>query len=512
MNKIIVMIIQVKLKNMKKGAKRIVAALLLCICIAGLPAQKATAQVGVSVSFQTFYDDLSPYGEWVDAPEYGYVWVPSNVGSDFRPYYSRGHWVMTGYGNTWVSDYDWGWAPFHYGRWTYDDYYGWVWIPGSEWAPAWVSWRYNDSYCGWAPLSPGISIGVSFTNYSCPNDWWVFVGPQYLYRPDYYHYWRGPRYNTEIINRTTIINNVYVNHGNNARYNYGPRPDFIQRVTHRPVPQYRIASASRPGAARIGNNTVSMYHPPTVRPMSGARPAPNHLVAAPRPIGRPAAVTNNARPAFHTQLQRGEIRPGNVPAQQGRPQMQQQGRPMPNMNMQQQRGQQMQQQRQQQMQQQREQQMQQQRGQQIQQERQQQMQQHRAQQMQQQRGQQMQQERQQQMQQQRSQQMQMQRQQQMQQQRGQQMQQERQQQMQQQRAQQMQQQRSQQMQMQRQQQMQQQRGQQMQQERQQQMQMQQRQQQMQRPQPQMERPQPQQERPQMEGGHPGGGGEGHGRR
>src|ERR1043165_5421845 len=68
-------------------------------------------------SYQQFYDDLSPYGEWVEDPQYGYVWVP-DAGDDFRPYYSNGYWVNSDYGNTWVSNYDWGWAPFHYGRWT----------------------------------------------------------------------------------------------------------------------------------------------------------------------------------------------------------------------------------------------------------------------------------------------------------------------------------------------------------------------------------------------------------
>ena len=31
------------------------------------------------------------------------------------------------------------------GRWFFDDSYGWVWVPGSEWAPAWVAWRYGDN-------------------------------------------------------------------------------------------------------------------------------------------------------------------------------------------------------------------------------------------------------------------------------------------------------------------------------------------------------------------------------
>src|SRR6266496_1683468 len=41
------------------------------------------------------------------------------------------------------------------------DRYGWVWIPGTVWAPAWVTWTYNDNYVGWAPLPPSIVFGSS---------------------------------------------------------------------------------------------------------------------------------------------------------------------------------------------------------------------------------------------------------------------------------------------------------------------------------------------------------------
>src|SRR5687768_2542773 len=90
-----------------------------------------------NASYQEFYDDLSPYGQWINDPQYGYVWVP-DAGDDFRPYFSNGYWANTDYGNTWVSNYRWGWAPFHYGRWTYSNFYGWTWIPGNVWGPAWV--------------------------------------------------------------------------------------------------------------------------------------------------------------------------------------------------------------------------------------------------------------------------------------------------------------------------------------------------------------------------------------
>jgi hypothetical protein len=91
---------------------------------------KSSAQVSVNVSFQTFYDELSPYGQWIDYPEYGYVWRPDNRYNDFQPYRSGGHWVWSEYDSwLWVSDYEWGWAPFHYGRWIYDSYDGWLWVP-----------------------------------------------------------------------------------------------------------------------------------------------------------------------------------------------------------------------------------------------------------------------------------------------------------------------------------------------------------------------------------------------
>ena len=64
------------------------------------------------MSYQTFYDQLSPYGSWINYPGYGYVWVPqANAG--FSPYETDGSWQYTDYGWTWVSDYAWGWATFH---------------------------------------------------------------------------------------------------------------------------------------------------------------------------------------------------------------------------------------------------------------------------------------------------------------------------------------------------------------------------------------------------------------
>ncbi len=60
---------------MKKLA---VATLLLAAFGMVIPAQQARAQVSVSVSIGTFYDELSPHGEWIDC-SYGECWVPRGV-------------------------------------------------------------------------------------------------------------------------------------------------------------------------------------------------------------------------------------------------------------------------------------------------------------------------------------------------------------------------------------------------------------------------------------------------
>jgi hypothetical protein len=134
-----------------------------------------------------FRSTLDPYGNWVDDPTYGMVWVPSPtvVGQDFTPYVSAGHW---GYDDdyVWVSDYDWGWAPFHYGRWVYGGPVGWEWIPGRTYAGAWVTWRYGVGdwgYVGWAPLGPtwcwrgGMAVGLGFV----PSAPYFFVGAHDLF-------------------------------------------------------------------------------------------------------------------------------------------------------------------------------------------------------------------------------------------------------------------------------------------------------------------------------------------
>ncbi|UIR56539.1 hypothetical protein LZQ00_01655 [Sphingobacterium sp. SRCM116780] len=203
------------------------------------------------VSFQTFYDELSPYGDWVNDREYGYMWIP-NEGPNFQPYSTNGYWTMTEYGNTWVSNYSWGWAPFHYGRWEFSNRYGWAWIPDYEWGPAWVNWREGSGYYGWAPLGINVSINI-------PMNFWVFVGASNIFSNRLDRYYVHPRNYNNFYNRTTIINNTVII--NNRNYVGGPRRSDIERNTGSRVSVRNINDSGRPGASRVRNNSIDMYRP-----------------------------------------------------------------------------------------------------------------------------------------------------------------------------------------------------------------------------------------------------------
>ncbi|MEO6456037.1 MAG: DUF6600 domain-containing protein [Ginsengibacter sp.] len=206
------------------------------------------------ISYQQFYDNLAPYGEWVNNLEFGRVWIPRESG--FRPYYTKGHWAYTNYGWTWVSDYNWGWATFHYGRWFYDNYYGWEWVPGYEWAPAWVSWRKNENYYGWAPSCPRRNNG---SYYEIRNDQWAFVPHQFINRNDINNYYINTQNNVTIINNTTIINKSRVI--NKTSYQEGPNISEVEQVTHTKIRTFAVKETDEPGSSKLDDGTLHIYKP-----------------------------------------------------------------------------------------------------------------------------------------------------------------------------------------------------------------------------------------------------------
>jgi hypothetical protein len=242
-----------------KSRIRVFGILIALVLFSVIFTKSAAAQQSY-VSFQVFYDQLSPYGQWVDYPNYGYVWIP-DAGPDFVPYSSGGHWIMTQYGWTWASDYSWGWAPFHYGRWDYDNNYGWFWIPGNEWGPAWVTWRRAQGYYGWEPMGPGISISMSFgNNYNNYNNHWVFVNEKYFGRNDFNRYYANQNDNERIFKSSSIINNTYVDSRRKTTYVTGPARADVQRVTGSNISSYSIKENSVPGQA-LSNGQFRTYRP-----------------------------------------------------------------------------------------------------------------------------------------------------------------------------------------------------------------------------------------------------------
>lgn len=247
------------------------------------------------VTYQNFYDQLSPYGQWIEDPDYGYVWLP-DAGPDFKPYATNGHWVYTDEGWTWDSGYPWGWAAFHYGRWYFQDGYGWMWIPGTEWAPAWVSWRNSDEYYGWAPMGPNVSFDAAYGGgYTPPMYYWNFVPHRYIASPQVNNYYVRETNNVTIINQTTVIRNTTVmNRPRNSRYGGGPDAGEVGRYSGAAVRPLAIRESHTPGE-RADNGNLTIYRP---RVNGGDNNRPNN---AGRPFApsRPQTL-NNARPVNRT--------------------------------------------------------------------------------------------------------------------------------------------------------------------------------------------------------------------
>jgi hypothetical protein len=205
------------------------------------------AQGETEVSLNFFYDNLSPYGSWLEVSDYGYVFQPSLAVNNFgwRPY-ADGYWAYTDLGWTWVSYEDFGWATYHYGRWTELTDYGWVWVPGYEWGPAWVSWRTGGDYIGWAPLPPAaprvyegrVISGQVDIQFDIGPLCYNFVDIRYIGEPVLRERIIEPQRNVTIINQTVNVTNITYN--NSTVYNYGPDFNRVNEFSTRPVQRLSI--------------------------------------------------------------------------------------------------------------------------------------------------------------------------------------------------------------------------------------------------------------------------------
>jgi len=226
------------------------------------------------------YEDLDAYGSWRAVADVGNVWVPRNVPADWAPY-RDGHWAwIDPWGWTWVDDQPWGFAPFHYGRWTQvDDRWGWV--PGpvrqrAVYAPALVAFIGGSGFAisastgpavGWFPLAPGEVYVPGYT-----------VSREYFTRVNV----------TNTVVNTTIVTNVYANRDrpSEQRFRFRERPAAITAV-----PQATFAQA-QPVQRAVIPITAQVLNKAEVVPLAKVAPQ-RESVTGPAPTARaaPAAAT-----------------------------------------------------------------------------------------------------------------------------------------------------------------------------------------------------------------------------
>jgi hypothetical protein len=288
-----------------------------------------------------FYEPLTAYGRWVVVGDYGRCWIPARVETGWRPY-ANGYWQRTDAGWYWASEEPWGWATYHYGRWDFTTQFGWIWVPQTQWAPAWVSWREGGGYVGWAPLRPSVTlnvhIGTPVREPAFESRAFVFVEHRRMLEPI--------RPKTVVVNNTTIINQTVnitnVKVGNKTVMNEGPRPELIERESGRKVPavpvrEFRrreeasviarqrniptVAEGKRQPPARIESQPVekNTSHAPVARQVE--KPAV-FVSPPPQPVATPARPTP-PRPAQNETRHEIETAKKNTPT----PTVEPQGKP-----------------------------------------------------------------------------------------------------------------------------------------------------------------------------------------
>jgi hypothetical protein len=236
-------------------------------------ARQAKSQ-DVSVDF--FYSNLNG-GSWVEVGNYGYCWQPDVAVNDpsWRPY-ADGYWAYTDEGWTWVSYEDFGWATYHYGRWVRLADYGWVWRPGYEWGPAWVSWRFGGGYAGWAPLPPETEVvyesrpltGQLDVEFDIGPAYYNFVDVRYIGEPVLRSRIVDVNQNVTYINQTVNVTNIA--YKNKTVYNYGPDLNTVNQYSSRPIQKLKLerqanvdvtAAAKSGGLTKVQGNALVVAAP-----------------------------------------------------------------------------------------------------------------------------------------------------------------------------------------------------------------------------------------------------------
>jgi len=249
-----------------------------------------------------FYTSLAPYGSWVELDGGLVVWRPAMVRRGWAPY-TAGQWIWTSDGWYWDSYENFGYITYHYGRWFYDDYYGWLWVPDYEWAPSWVEWRYDDDYIGWAPLSPyavfSVNVGIHFSvEFNTPYSHWHFVRYRHFCDPYVNKYYVSVNYNKRIYSNTRYRTNY--GYERDRVVNRGVDVDIVRTRSGRNISERSVERVSDPGSLR--NNSSGRYSNDRVRA----------FVATDEQIGREAKNVEIKRSDRKTSLETSRVEIGRT--------------------------------------------------------------------------------------------------------------------------------------------------------------------------------------------------------
>jgi hypothetical protein len=290
-----------------------------------------------AMTFQQFYEQLSPYGSWLNTDKYGYVFQPAETDPNWAPY-TYGHWVNTDDGLTWVGNDPFSWATDHYGRWTNLDGYGWVWVPGYTWAPAWVSWREGAEDVGWAPLPADSDLGIDYYNNDIPWDsgyyigddadlafgigpWWynfcpiIYIGDGDCWR--HFHH-RGDNFG--LIGRTRNVTHLQYTRNGDGQLGHvrsgGPSVARLNARAQTPIQTAQLERASTLTNAGLHDGRLAVFAP-RVDPATRNAAQPNNVTRTILNAQVNRGTDINHAPRVNSQLAGQEASAGQVHAADG---------------------------------------------------------------------------------------------------------------------------------------------------------------------------------------------------
>ncbi len=210
------------------------------------PPPNVALQPMVLPDYSLFYQQLAPFGRWFEVNGYGFCWQPTITVAGWRPYVD-GCWVWTSLGWAWQSNEPFGWATYHYGRWVNLASYGWVWVPGSEWAPAWVAWRQSRDCVGWAPLPPeqGVCSGVyrdCDSRYGLGPASYTFINTNQFVNRSYINVYAPVMRQTTIYQQSVNVTQIVPGHGREHAFVHqgGPPRAQMEQACGQSVPQPQV--------------------------------------------------------------------------------------------------------------------------------------------------------------------------------------------------------------------------------------------------------------------------------